>query len=177
MSRIYTQGRTWSWTEKGHLFPKTGQKEECSSTDWAGLRQGAKGTHETKRWLISQGSKRKAALRVRGAVQALRGAMKGWDGGSEEWEMQRGKDMERRYEIARRHCWSTQQTRVLTSTCAFTGTFHKQHENREGRRKDSGSLIEGWALQGSCGAKGSRSLGRKWLQGDTVGSRRGRSKA
>lgn len=103
--------------------------------------------------------------------------MKGWDGGRGEWEMEWGKDVERRYKIARRHCWSTQQTCVLTSTCTFTGTFRQQHENKEGRRKDSDSRIEGWALQGSCGARGSQSLGRKWLKGDTVGSRRGRSKA
>lgn len=37
-----SQEKTWSWTEKGHLFPKAGPKDQSRV---AGVGQGAKGTH------------------------------------------------------------------------------------------------------------------------------------
>lgn len=51
-----SQGRTWSWTEKGHLFPKAGPKDKSRV---AGVGQGAKGTHWERRSIISQWSRRK----------------------------------------------------------------------------------------------------------------------
>lgn len=101
--------------------------------------------------------------RAQGGARALRGVRKGCEGGRGEPEMGRGKDVERSYKIAQRHCWARQHTFVLTSTRTFTGTLHQQHEEQGREEKRGDSLIEGWALQGS------RGLGRKWLQEDTWG--------
>lgn len=54
-----SQERTWSWTEKGHLFPKAGPEDKSRA---AGVGQGAKGTHWEQMSIISQWSRKQLRL-------------------------------------------------------------------------------------------------------------------